>query len=89
MSQKPGLEWFKKIVFLGSHQDYYVPYYSARVQKHEESLSHERDNVKKGKIHCEMVNHILEKGRGSIIRLDVNFCITEQYFPFYLETSTV
>jgi hypothetical protein len=31
---KKGLEWFKKIVLLASHQDLYVPYYSARIQKH-------------------------------------------------------
>ena len=35
LSKKKGLEWFKKVTFIGSHQDLYVPYYSARVQKHQ------------------------------------------------------
>lgn len=33
LSQQKGLEWFKKITFLASHQDLYVPFYSARIQK--------------------------------------------------------
>lgn len=33
LSQAKGLEWFKKIAFFASHQDHYVPYYSARIQK--------------------------------------------------------
>jgi hypothetical protein len=76
---KSGLEWFKKIVFVGSHQDLYVPYYSARVQKHDLSLAHSRDEVKKGKIHCQMVDNIISRVKGCIIRVDVNFCIPQQY----------
>ena len=75
LSKKPGLEWFKKVVFLGSHQDLYVPYYSARIQKHKESILDEKGQVKKGKIHCNMADNILSKAKGSIMRLDVNFCI--------------
>lgn len=35
LSLEKGLEWFKKLTFLASRQDLYVPYFSARVQKHE------------------------------------------------------
>jgi hypothetical protein len=41
-----------------------------------------RENVKKGKVHCEMVDRLLEKAKGSITRVDVNFCILEQYFIY-------
>lgn len=34
LSLEKGLEWFKKITFLASRQDLYVPYFSARIQKH-------------------------------------------------------
>ena len=78
LSQKPGLQWFKKVVFLGSHQDLYVPYYSARVQKHRESIADSKGDVKRGKVHCEMVNNILSKVNGSVLRVDVNFSIPEQ-----------
>jgi hypothetical protein len=33
LSMKAGLRWFKKVVFLASQQDLYVPFHSARVQK--------------------------------------------------------
>ena len=78
LSQKPGLEWFKKIVLLASHQDLYVPYYSARIQKHEESSLDFRKNVKKGVVYCDMIDGMLSKCKGEIIRLNVNFCIPEQ-----------
>lgn len=88
LSEKPGLQWFKKIVLLGSHQDLYVPYYSARIQKHKQSIEDSADNVRKGEIYCNMVNNILKNVNGNIIRLDVNFCIPEQYNFSYLEIST-
>jgi len=34
LSMKPGLEWFSKVILVSSRQDLYVPYYSARIQKH-------------------------------------------------------
>lgn len=65
---------------MGSHQDLYVPYYSARVQKHDASALDFRKNVKKGILYCQMIDSILQGFKGEIIRLDVNFCIPEQYF---------
>ena len=55
LTKEPGLAWFKRLVFLGSHQDLYVPYYSARVQKHEESVLDCRKIVTKGMVYCKMV----------------------------------
>lgn len=78
LSQKPGLEWFKKVVLLASHQDLYVPYYSARLQKHEESSVDYRKQTSKGVTYCEMVDSLLGRVKGSITRLNVNFCIPEQ-----------
>ena len=51
LSQVKGLEWFKKVVFIGSHQDMYVPYYSARIQKPQECLTDCKNKVVKGIIH--------------------------------------
>ena len=78
LSKKVGLEWFKKIVLLASRQDLYVPYYSARIQKHEESSLDFRKNVKRGIVYCEMIDSMLSKCRGEIIRVNINFCIPEQ-----------
>lgn len=88
LAQKPGLEWFKKVVLLASHQDLYVPYYSARLQKHEESSMDYRKQSAKGITYCEMVDNLLGRVKGSITRLNVNFCIPEQYFILYSGTST-
>jgi pimeloyl-ACP methyl ester carboxylesterase len=82
LAHKPGLEWFNKVVFLASHQDLYVPYYSARVQKHEESTLDYRKQVQKGLVYCKMVDSLLGRVQGSITRLNVNFSIPEQY-PFH------
>lgn len=78
LSLQPGLEWFSRLVFFASHQDLYVPYYSARIQKSEESLLDERNQVAKGQLHCTMIDNLLSKFKGEIIRVDVNFCIPEQ-----------
>jgi hypothetical protein len=69
------MSWFKKIILLASHQDLYVPYYSARMQKNEEIILDVRNNVKRGMIYCDMVDSILSGFKGEIIRLNVNFCI--------------
>ncbi len=78
LSKRPGLEWFRKVVLLASHQDLYVPYYSARIQKHEESSLELRRNIRRGVVYCEMIDSLLSKCRAQIIRLNVNFCIPEQ-----------
>lgn len=88
LSKKAGLEWFKKLVLLASHQDLYVPYYSARIQKHEESLLDCRKNIRKGTLYCEMIDNLLSRYEGQIIRLNVNFSIPEQYSCRYIGTST-
>lgn len=85
---KKGLEWFKKVVLLASHQDLYVPYYSARIQKHEESTLDLRKNVKKGLVYCTMVDNIIGSIKAEIMRVNINFCIPEQYLSHYSETST-
>lgn len=32
LSKHPGLEWFKHLMLIGSYQDQYAPYDSARIQ---------------------------------------------------------
>ena len=88
LSKEPGLSWFKRLVFLGSHQDLYVPYYSARIQKHEESALDFRKQVNKGMIYCKMVENLLGDFTGEVIRINVNFCNPEQYILIYSEILT-
>ena len=75
LSSKKGLEWFKKVTLISSHQDLYVPYHSARVQKHEECVVDERNKVQKALIYNSMVDNILNEIKGELRRVDVNFYI--------------
>lgn len=65
-------------MLVGSQQDRYVPYYSARIQKHRESIQDEKENVSEGKIYCEMVHNIFRNVPAKVIRLNVNFSIAEK-----------
>lgn len=75
LSMKPGLDWFSKVVLVSSRQDLYVPYYSARIQKHSQSMLDNRKKLNKGILHCSMVDNILQNVKGSLTRLDINFTI--------------
>ena len=83
LSLEPGFEWFRKITFVGSQQDLYVPYYSARIQKHDECIEDQKRNKSNGIIHNKMINSILDRIKCNITRIDVNFSITEQYSSPY------
>jgi hypothetical protein len=83
LSMKAGLEWFSKVVLVSSRQDLYVPYYSARIQKHEESLLDNRKKIGRGVLHCGLVDNILDRVKGSLTRLDVNFCIHQYYITLF------
>ena len=61
------------MVFLASKQDLYVPFYSARIQKHDTSALDERKGVPKGLLYCQMIDSLLSRVRGEIMRIDVNF----------------
>ena len=76
LSLEKGLEWFKKVTFLASRQDLYVPYFSARVQKHDECINDLRSKDPYAIIHSKMVDNILSRVSGDVTRIDVNFCIT-------------
>lgn len=76
LAKSEGLEHFRKVAFFCSHQDLYVPYYSARIQKHQDCVKDCKSNILKGKVHNEMIDNILNSIKGDIIRTDVNFCIS-------------
>ncbi|XP_077991371.1 protein FAM135A-like [Glandiceps talaboti] len=57
LSQKPGLELFKNVVLIGSLQDRYVPYHSARIEMCKNAM---KDSSIYGAIYGEMINNILK-----------------------------
>nr|XP_006825452.1 PREDICTED: protein FAM135A-like [Saccoglossus kowalevskii] len=57
LSEKPGFELFKNVLLVGSLQDRYVPYHSARIEMCKNAM---KDNSTYGAIYGEMINNILK-----------------------------
>ena len=57
ISTYDGLNWFKNVIFAGSLQDHYCPYYSA----HCEQIPVKSENDKLSKVICKMAKNIGSK----------------------------
>ncbi|XP_052274489.1 protein FAM135A-like isoform X2 [Dreissena polymorpha] len=72
LSQKPGLEFFKHVLLVGSSQDRYVPYHSSRIEM---CKAAQRDSTGLGSVYGEMVANILtpivNNPKCKLIRYDV------------------
>lgn len=72
LSQKPGLEFFKQVLLVGSSQDRYVPYHSSRIEM---CKAAQRESSGLGSVYAEMVANILQpivnNPRCKLIRYDV------------------
>ncbi|XP_013420772.1 protein FAM135A isoform X2 [Lingula anatina] len=72
LSKKPGLQYFKNVLLVGSLQDRYVPYHSSRIELCKPAV---RDSSVYGAIYTEMVNNLLapvvNTPNTRIIRYDV------------------
>lgn len=74
LSEQPGLEHFKHLIFVSSFQDQFAPFDSARVQICSEATK----DVKLGNAYIKMAHNMLDKSNlQTIYRLDVNFNIEE------------
>ena len=81
LSEYNGLNWFKYVYLLSSHQDNYSPYESSRIQFNSTTLS----NDKKSENYKNMACNILSKiTNNSLRRIDVNFVIQEKNFDTFI-----
>ena len=81
LSEYNGLNWFKYVYLLSSHQDNYSPYESSRIQFNSSSLS----NDKKSENYKNMACNILSKiTNNTLRRIDVNFVIQEKNFDTFI-----
>ena len=81
LSEYNGLNWFKYVYLLSSHQDNYSPYESSRIQFNNSSLG----NDKKSENYKRMALNILSKLTNiSLKRIDVNFLIQEKNFDTFI-----
>ncbi|XP_053393884.1 protein FAM135B-like isoform X2 [Mercenaria mercenaria] len=72
LSQKPGLEFFRHVLLVGSSQDRYVPYHSSRIEM---CKAAQRESSGLGSVYAEMVANILQpivnNPKCKLIRYDV------------------
>ena len=81
LSEYNGLNWFKYVYLLSSHQDNYSPYESSRIQFNSSSLS----NDKKSENYKNMACNILSKiTNNTLKRIDVNFVIQDKNFDSFI-----
>ena len=81
LSEYNGLNWFKYVYLLSSHQDNYSPYESSRIQFNSTTLS----NDKKSENYKNMACNILSKiTNNTLRRIDVNFVIQEKNFDTFI-----
>ena len=76
LSQREGLNWFKKVVLVASFQDRYVPFASARLELSPKNTT--RHKVK-SVIFSEMAINLLQSITiNTLFRVDVNFKISKK-----------
>lgn len=81
MSEFIGFEWFEHIYLVSSHQDYYAPFESTRIQFCSKSSGQDY----KGQIYRKMANNLLGKlTKNSLKRLDCNFVINESNLDSFI-----
>ena len=81
LSEYNGLNWFKYVYLLSSHQDNYSPYESSRIQFNSSTLSNDKkaDNYK-----CMACNILSKLTNNTLKRIDVNFVIQEKNFDTFI-----
>uniref|UniRef100_A0A8C2DP80 Family with sequence similarity 135 member A n=1 Tax=Cyprinus carpio TaxID=7962 RepID=A0A8C2DP80_CYPCA len=71
LSKKPGLHFFKNVVLVGSLQDRYVPYHSARIEMCKTALKDKQT----GPVYAEMIENlllpVLQNKDCNLVRYDV------------------
>ncbi|XP_067840133.1 protein FAM135A isoform X2 [Heptranchias perlo] len=75
LSKKAGLHYFKNVVLVGSLQDRYVPYHSARIEMCKTALKDKQS----GPVYAEMIQNlllpVLENKECNLVRYDVNHAL--------------
>jgi hypothetical protein len=75
------MEWFQNIILFSSHQDFYVPFESARI----EYGSWAKDLKGKGKHLKQMADNILAKISGEkLIKVDMNFTLEKSFATSFI-----
>jgi len=72
LSTKPCLQYFKYVLLVGSHDDFYVPMHSALIQVCRQAM---KDTTQLGQVYTEIIHNImlplLNGGRTTVVRYSV------------------
>uniref|UniRef100_UPI00358F56AE protein FAM135A-like isoform X2 n=1 Tax=Myxine glutinosa TaxID=7769 RepID=UPI00358F56AE len=71
LSTKPGLEHFKNVVLIGSTQDRYVPYHSARIEMCRAALRDKYMGRVYGEMQMNLLDPVIASARCKVTRYDV------------------
>ena len=81
ISEYEGLNWFNYVYLLSSHQDFYAPYESTRIQLSNKTL----ESDSKAETYRAMVYNILSKlTNNTLKRVDVNFVIQDKNLDSFI-----
>ena len=81
ISEYEGLNWFNYVYLLSSHQDFYAPYESTRIQLSNKTL----ENDSKAETYRAMAYNILSKlTNNTLKRVDVNFVIQDKNLDSFI-----
>lgn len=81
LSEALGMEWFKIVALVGSYQDLYVPYESARIELPRKAAL----GNSSGEMYSEMARNILERLTvPKLYRIDVDFKVKGQKFDSFI-----
>lgn len=76
LSEKPGMQWFNNIILVGSNQDSYVPFDSARIQLCQEALQDNKSSKGNGQQYIQMSWNLLNGLKTKLLyRVDADFQI--------------
>ncbi len=95
-----GLQYFKHVILMGSLQDKYAPFHSARIELHKAALLDKKRGASMslassyirlwiGPVYHAMVNNLLSPlGQVHLKRIDIGFVVSEQMKCFAFFTKT-
>lgn len=81
LSNLEGFEWFDHVFLISSHQDYYAPYESTRIQVGDKNQGNDNKNI----VYRTMASNLLNRIKSNALkRIDVNFVISESNIDSFI-----
>ncbi|OCT97553.1 hypothetical protein XELAEV_18009781mg [Xenopus laevis] len=89
LSKKPGLQYFKNVVLVGSLQDYFTTYHSARIEMCKPALKKNEPAIVYNEMIQNIIFPVLENKDCSLVRYDVAFALPRTIASFIGRTAHI